>query len=104
MVLLSSLEAVSHDQALTDVLAMIAHKHTLIFASAVNPQIEQMSHERDNADLAYQAAAAERTLLETNQARSQLKRLGIEVVESAPATLAPALADTYLALKAAGRL
>lgn len=104
VVLLSSLEAVSHDQALTDVLAMIAHKHTLIFASAINPQIEQMSHERDNADLAYQAAAAERTLLETNQARSQLKRLGIEVVESAPATLAPALADTYLALKAAGRL
>ena len=57
-------------------LAMIAHKHTLIFASAVNPQIEQMSHERDNADLAYQAAAAERTLLETNQARSSAKASG----------------------------
>jgi hypothetical protein len=33
-----------------------------------------------------------------------LARSGVEVVEAPPDTIAPALADRYLALKAAGRL
>ena len=36
--------------------------------------------------------------------RNRLRRRGIEVVEAEPAAIAPALADAYLMLKAAGRL
>jgi hypothetical protein len=33
-----------------------------------------------------------------------LRRYGVQVVDAVPANLAPALADAYLGLKAAGRL
>jgi uncharacterized protein (DUF58 family) len=43
-------------------------------------------------------------LLERAAVGVRLRRHGVEVVEALPGELAPKLADTYLALKAAGRL
>nr|WP_257210697.1 hypothetical protein [Actinomyces ruminis] len=42
--------------------------------------------------------------MELDALRGRLHRAGVEVVEAPPSGLAPALADAYLALKAAGRL
>ena len=50
------------------------------------------------------AAAAERAGLERAAVAVRLRQRGAEVVEGLPDDLAPRLADTYLALKAAGRL
>ncbi|MDR2722674.1 MAG: DUF58 domain-containing protein, partial [Cellulomonadaceae bacterium] len=52
----------------------------------------------------YDAAAAARTSLERQAVAAALRREGAEVLEAPADTLPPALADTYLALKAAGRL
>ena len=52
----------------------------------------------------FDAAAAERTVLERDAVAQRLRRLGVEVLDALPDELAPRLADTYLALKAAGRL
>jgi uncharacterized protein (DUF58 family) len=52
----------------------------------------------------YRAASAERALLDTARVTAVLKRYGADVITGSPADLPPALADRYLALKAAGRL
>jgi uncharacterized protein (DUF58 family) len=52
----------------------------------------------------FDAAAAERTELERAAVAMRLRRRGVEVVEALPDELAPRLADTYIALKVAGRL
>jgi uncharacterized protein (DUF58 family) len=63
-----------------------------------------MARGRGDADAVYTAAAAERSIAERTRLAALLGRLGVEVVDAAPDDLPPALADRYLALKAAGRL
>ena len=63
-----------------------------------------MTTDRSDRDAVYLAAAAERSLLETARLASAARRMGADVVSAPPADLPPALADRYLALKAAGRL
>ncbi len=52
----------------------------------------------------YEAAAAAHAQTERDRTAEQLRRHGVTVVDATPEELAPALADAYLALKAAGRL
>ncbi|MFT4124281.1 MAG: DUF58 domain-containing protein [Microbacteriaceae bacterium] len=52
----------------------------------------------------YRAAAAERALLDASRVARAIRQLGADVVAGSPVELPPALADHYLALKAAGRL
>ena len=63
-----------------------------------------MARARDDVDQVYDAAAAERAGLERARLTRLLTRLGADVVDATPDQLPPALADRYLALKAAGRL
>ena len=59
---------------------------------------------RGDADALYSAAAAERTIADRSRLAAILTQLGADVVDADPEQLPPALADRYLALKAAGRL
>jgi uncharacterized protein (DUF58 family) len=59
---------------------------------------------REDALDMYGAAAATRFDIERAGVAARLRQRGVEVVSAAPDELAPALADTYLALKKAGRL
>jgi uncharacterized protein (DUF58 family) len=59
---------------------------------------------RGEAGRVYEAAAAEQAQAGRDQISSLLRRRGVEVVDEPPATFAPAVADAYLELKAAGRL
>ena len=52
----------------------------------------------------YRAAAAERARSERTGVSRALERVGAHVVDAPPDRAPQALADTYLALKAAGRL
>ena len=52
----------------------------------------------------YDAAAAERALAERRRVTAFLHARGVEVVDAPADAFAPAVADLYLALKAAGRL
>jgi uncharacterized protein (DUF58 family) len=63
-----------------------------------------MATARGNAEAVYEAAAAARAQAERRRTAEQLQRHGVTVVDATPDDLAPALADAYLALKAAGRL
>jgi len=59
---------------------------------------------RADAAAVFDAAAAERGELERAAVAVRLRQRGVEIVDALPEDLAPRLADTYLALKAAGRL
>ncbi|HMO10078.1 MAG TPA: DUF58 domain-containing protein, partial [Actinotalea sp.] len=104
VVLLTALEPAAVSHGLLPVIGPLAHDHTVVVASVADPEVAELAAVRGSAREVYDAAAAERTEIERETVQVRLKRRGVEVVDALPDDLAPRLADTYLALKAAGRL
>ncbi len=104
VVLLTALEPAAISNGLLPVVAPLAHDHTVVLASVADPEVAELAAGRADVAEVFDAAAAERTELERAAVTLQLRRYGVEVVDALPDDLAPRLADTYLALKAAGRL
>ncbi|WP_420112838.1 DUF58 domain-containing protein [Pseudactinotalea sp.] len=104
VVLVTAVEASSIETGLVQVAATLAGDHQVVVASATDPEAEALRTNRETTASLFDAAAAERAGLERHGVVGELRRAGVEVIERLPDDLAPALADTYLALKAAGRL
>ncbi|MGW0821586.1 DUF58 domain-containing protein [Streptomyces sp. NPDC002845] len=104
IVLLTSLDAAPIEEGLLPVLSRLTQRHTLLVASVADPHIARMATHRGTTDAVYEAASAAQAQEERHRTAEQLRRHGVTVVEATPDDLPPALADTYLALKAAGRL
>jgi uncharacterized protein (DUF58 family) len=75
-----------------------------VVAATADPQLTELATSRGDAAAVYLAAAAERARSERSRVAALLVQRGVDVVDAPPDRLAPALADTYLTLKAAGRL
>ena len=104
VVLLTSIESPGASRGLLSALPQLTAKHLVVVASVTDPDTLAATTERPDRDAVYRAAAAERSLLDVSRVAAAVRRLGGDVVTGAPADLPPALADRYLALKAAGRL
>ncbi|MEC3978812.1 DUF58 domain-containing protein [Amycolatopsis sp. H20-H5] len=104
IVLLTGLDAAPLEEGLLPVLASLTSRHQLLIASVADPRVAEMASARGDAEAVYNAASAERTLAERRQVTARLGRYGVDVVDATPEDLPPALADRYLALKAAGKL
>jgi uncharacterized protein (DUF58 family) len=104
VVLFTDLNSAVVEEGLLPALASLTSRHTVVLASVGDPRVAEMAGGRADARAVYEAAAAERTLAERRRLAALLRRRGVEVVDAPPATFAPAVADAYLALKAAGRL
>ncbi|WP_066582626.1 DUF58 domain-containing protein [Cellulomonas timonensis] len=104
VVLLSSLEPAAVEQGLLGVVGQLAERHQVVLAAVRDPEVEALRTGRGDVSEVFDAAAAERAELERGAVAVRLRQRGIEVVDALPDDLAPRLADTYLALKAAGRL
>ncbi|GGT14558.1 lipoprotein [Streptomyces kurssanovii] len=104
IVLLTSLDAAPVEEGLLPVLPQLTQRHTVLVASVADPHIERMKATRGSVEGVYDAAAATQAQAQRNRAAEQLQRHGVTVVDATPEKIAPALADAYLALKAAGRL
>ena len=104
VVLLTALEPASVEESLLPVLGLLTARHRVVIASVADPAVTAMAGGRGDADAVYSAAAAERTIADRTRLAAILTRLGVDVVDADPEHLPPALADRYLALKAAGRL
>ncbi|MHA7134568.1 DUF58 domain-containing protein [Oerskovia turbata] len=104
VVLLTTLDPAAVETGLLPVVGQLAAKHQVVVASVADPELAALRAARDSSAEVYDAAAAARGDLERTAVRTVLSRKGVEVVEGLPEELAPRLADTYLALKAAGRL
>ncbi|WP_329051772.1 DUF58 domain-containing protein [Amycolatopsis sp. NBC_01488] len=104
VVLLTGLDAAPLEEGLFPVLSSLTARHELIVASVADPRVAEMLTGRGDAAAVYDAAAAARTTAERQRVTERLGRHGVSVVDAVPEELPPALADRYLALKAAGRL
>ncbi|GII61407.1 hypothetical protein Skr01_14920 [Sphaerisporangium krabiense] len=104
VVLMTDLNPAAMEQGLLPVLPRLAARHLVLVAAVADPRVAEMAAGRGTPELVYDAAAAEHLRGERARLTARLRRHGCEVVDATPDTLAPALADAYLALKAAGRL
>ena len=104
IVLMTDLNASALDEGLLPVLPRLSAKHRVIVAAVADPRVEELAAGRADAAAVYDAAAAERSRNERGAIAARLRRSGVEVIDAPPTELAPALADRYLAMKAAGRL
>jgi uncharacterized protein (DUF58 family) len=104
IVLLTTLDAAPVEEGLLPVLPQLTQRHTVLVASVADPHVTRMAASRGDIDSVYDAAAAAQAQSERHRTAEQLHRHGVTVVDARPEELAPALADAYLALKAAGRL
>jgi uncharacterized protein (DUF58 family) len=104
VVLLTSLDATPIEEGLLPVLPQLTRRHTVLVASVADPHVEQMTAKRGSTEGVYESAAGTQAHIQRERTAEQLQRHGVTVVDATPERLAPALADAYLALKAAGRL
>jgi uncharacterized protein (DUF58 family) len=104
VVLFTELNTAVVEEGLLPALGVLTARHTVIVASVGDPTVDAMLRGRSTVQAVYGAAAAERATAERRRLVALLRRRGVEVVDAPPASFAPAVADAYLALKAAGRL
>lgn len=104
VVLLTDLNPAAMNEGLLPRVPVLATRHRLLVAAVADPRIDAMTAARGDAAAVYGAAAGERARAERARISSLLRRRGVEVVDAPPGRLPSALADTYLSLKAAGRL
>jgi uncharacterized protein (DUF58 family) len=115
VVLFTALEPAALGEGLLPVLPRLASRHKVVVAAVHDPALAAMTSlaEPPPTDLAadpaeagdvYAAAAAHRALAERERVSAALRRYGVEVVDAPVDTFASRVADTYLAMKATGRL
>ncbi|MCU1590599.1 MAG: hypothetical protein JWP11_1855 [Frankiales bacterium] len=104
VVLFTTLDRAALEEGLLPSLPSLTSRHTVVLASVGDPRVEEMLLARSEVSAVYDAAAAERHREERRRTTALLRRRGVEVVDAPPAAFAPAVADAYLNLKAAGRL
>ncbi|WP_030247331.1 DUF58 domain-containing protein [Streptomyces sp. NRRL S-350] len=104
VVLLTGLDAAPVEDGLRPLLPLLTKRHEVILASVADPRLDVLAAGRGTLEAVYGAAAAEQTRADRRATADRLTRHGVTVLDAPPAQIAPALADSYLALKAAGRL
>jgi uncharacterized protein (DUF58 family) len=104
VVLLTELNPAAIEEGLLPLLPQLTARHLVMLAAVADPRVTEMTRERGDLTAVYDAAAAERATADRRRLTAELRRYGVEVVDAPPDDIAPALADAYLALKAAGRL
>lgn len=104
VVLLTDLNASALDEGLLPVLPQLTAHHKVLLAAVADPRVAELAAGRGDPARVYGAAAAERTRAERQLIATRLRTHGVDVVDAGPEDIAPALADRYLAMKAAGHL
>jgi uncharacterized protein (DUF58 family) len=104
VILATSIDSPGSARGLLAVLPQLTRTHTVLVSSVTDPTILDALHERSSSTALYRAAAAERAVLDISRVSAAIRQLGAEVVTGSPEELPPALADRYIALKAAGLL
>jgi len=104
VVLLTGLDPAVIEESLLPVIGPLLRRHVVVLASVADPRLTEMESTRADVIEVYGAASAARSRLDRERVTAVLSRAGVTVVDENPDHIAPALADTYLALKKAGRL
>jgi uncharacterized protein (DUF58 family) len=104
VVLFTALDPAPIEHGLLPVLSGLTARHTVVIAAVGDPRVTELAGRRGDAEAVYEAASAERTLADRQRVTAQLRQRGVTVIDAPADLFASRVADTYLALKAAGRL
>jgi uncharacterized protein (DUF58 family) len=105
LVLLTELNEQAAEEYLVPALPLIARSHLIVVGAVRDPEVERWAAApTTDAESAYRRAAAIAALAERARLSARMRSLGVTVVDAAPGRLSGDLADTYLRLKATGRL
>jgi uncharacterized protein (DUF58 family) len=104
VVLLTDLNSTALELGLLPRIGLLASRYQLLVAATADPLLTELAAARDDPAAVYAAAAAERAGADRARVAGLLRLHGAGVLDAPPDRLAPALADEYLMLKAAGRL
>jgi uncharacterized protein (DUF58 family) len=104
VVLFTALEPAPLQEGLLPAIGPLLHRHMVVLAAPSDPAVAGLRAERGDLEAVYRAAAAEGADADRRRIAAQLRRRGVVVTEGPPETFASHVADTYLGLKAAGRL
>jgi uncharacterized protein (DUF58 family) len=105
IVLFTDLVEQAVGESLLPALPLLVRHHIVVIAAVRDPDVAGWARAVPaDASEAYRSAAAAMAMAERDRATARLRGLGAVVVDALPGQLAPRLADTYLHLKAGGRL
>ena len=104
VVLLTDLNPAVIEESLLPALGPLVSRNLVMIAAVADPRLAEMAAARGDAASLYDAAAAECALAQRQRIVGAAAAAGRQVVDAPPDRLPSALADAYLALKAAGRL
>jgi uncharacterized protein (DUF58 family) len=104
VVLFTSIEPAVVLEGLLPSLSPLIRRHVVVVANVADPSVDDLRSNRTDAAAVYTAAAAEASDNDRRAMTWALRRRGVVVSEAPPATFASHVVDTYLDLKAAGRL
>jgi hypothetical protein len=76
----------------------------VVVAAVRDPALGELAAGRDSLPAVYRAASAERAVADREALAALLSGRDVHVVDATPDVFASRVADTYLALKAAGQL
>ncbi|MCE9622920.1 MAG: DUF58 domain-containing protein [Actinomycetia bacterium] len=105
-IVLTDLVESAVEQALLPAIPIITRRHLVVVAAVQDPLVKAWADGATHewASEAYRQAAAVNMLQQRARATARLRAAGAVVIDAAPGQLAIELVDTYLALKASGRL
>jgi uncharacterized protein (DUF58 family) len=104
VVLFTALDPTAVHEGLLPALPPLLQRHQVLVAAVADPAVAELRrHRRDSVDV-YAAAAAEAADADRRRVAATLRRRGVVVTEAPPEQFASHVTDTYLDLKAAGRL
>lgn len=104
VVLFTTADSFGSSRGLLEMLPAITHQHLVLVASVTDPETAELAEQMSDRDEVLRAAAAERAMLDAQQVRRTMTRLGADAISATPYDLPPRVADRYLELKKAGRL
>jgi len=105
-VVLTDLAESAVEEAILPALPMLSRRHLVVVAAVQDPLVQQWAaggHHQAASDTFRQAAAVS-LLQQRRRSSARLAAAGAVVVDAPPGQLATQLVDTYLELKASGRL
>ena len=104
VVLFTTIDPAVVNEGLLPALGPLVHRHAVVVAHVADPAVAAMQRDRRDAEAVYAAAAAEAADNDRRATIWALRRRGVTVTEAPPEIFASRVVDTYLGLKAAGRL
>lgn len=104
VVFFTALDATAVHEGLLPALPPLLQRHQVMVASVTDPAVAELRRGRSDSAEVYAAAAAEAADADRRRVGATLRRRGVVVTEAPPEQFASHVADTYLDLKASGRL